>query len=403
MLKQSCRVVCLACWLSMCAAAWAQTPPETKTEAQLDEEAKQADALYQNQQLFQALPLYEDLHARRPQRTFYTERLAMAWIAKGGTESTPEATAADNQHALELFKQAHAAGDNSDLAQIMLEKLTAAANASPAASGPLPEWRVSFNQAKQFFSKGDLKAAIGLYEKSWRQNPQFYSAPLFAGDAEFKMGHYDEASVWFARAIAIDPDVETAHRYWADSLYKQGKTSEAHRQYVEAFIAEPYVKAPRLDLRTWAQTNQMRYVPPPIMLPSGPTTGKDGHINITIDGSATPNASAMALAYSMNATVWQMKTFKETYPDAKAYRHTLKEEVAGMKAMLEVIHRQKAPEDKLDPTSRSLLLLEKDNMLECWVLLDNPDQGTAQDYATYRAQHRDLLKAYVEKYDLHPA
>jgi hypothetical protein len=98
-----------------------------------------------------------------------------------------------------------------------------------------------------------------------------------------------------------------------------------------------------------------------------------------------------------------MKTFKENYPDAKTYRHTLKEEVAGLNAMLEVIHRQQAEgKDKLDATSLSLLSLEKDGMLECWVLLDNPDQGTAQDYVAYRAQHRDLLKAYVEKYDLHP-
>ena len=41
--------------------------------------------------------------------------------------------------------------------------------------------------------------------------------------------------------------------------------------------------------------------------------------------------------------------------------------------------------------------------MECWILLDAPDQGTAQDYVTYRATHRDLLRAYIEKYDLHPA
>jgi hypothetical protein len=48
------------------------------------------------------------------------------------------------------------------------------------------------------------------------------------------------------------------------------------------------------------------------------------------------------------------------------------------------------------------MALEKDNMLECWILLDDPDQGVAQDYIAYRAAHRDLLIAYVEKYDLHP-
>ena len=32
------------------------------------------------------------------------------------------------------------------------------------------------------------------------------------------MKDYDEAGAWYAKAIAINPDRETAHRYWGDVL-----------------------------------------------------------------------------------------------------------------------------------------------------------------------------------------
>jgi len=44
------------------------------------------------------------------------------------------------------------------------------------------------------------------------------------------------------------------------------------------------------------------------------------------------------------------------------------------------------------------MALDKDGMLECWILLNGGDVGTAQDYAAYRATHRELLHACMDKY-----
>jgi len=402
--KVFCRLVCLAVACCLIHAARAQTPPVAKTDAQLDEEAKQAEALYQSSQLLSALPLYEDLHAQRPGNALYTEFLAMAWVAKGGAAGSPEEARADNQHALNLFKEIQAAGKKSDLTQIMIEKLTAGLAAQPQPAGTLPQWRQVFDQAEILFNKGDLKGSVDLYRKSWEENPQFYSAPLFAGDAEYKLGHYDEAGVWFARAIAVNPDAETAHRYWADCLAKAGKPEEARRQYIEAFIADPYQKAPRLELISWARKNQMPYVAPTITLPAAPTTSKDGKINIIMAPPQPGDKLAPAwLAYSMQGALWQGDKFKKAFPNEKQYRHTLMEEVDSLKLLLTVIGELKIAESDYTPTIRSLMALDKDGMLECWVLLDNPDNGTAQDYVAFRATHRDLLRAYIMKYDLHPA
>jgi hypothetical protein len=76
--------------------------------------------------------------------------------------------------------------------------------------------------------------------------------------------------------------------------------------------------------------------------------------------------------------------------------------VDSIHLMLTIAHEQKRDEAKASPMLRTLLQLEKDGMLECWVLFDNPDQGIAQDYIAYRKDHRDLMHKYIEKYDVHP-
>lgn len=378
------------------------TPLPEKSEAELNDEAARADALYQKSQLLEALPLYQDLHARRPQRPFYTERLAMTWVAKSGTAASAAERAASQEQAHKLLLEAKAAGDNSDLLQIMLEKLTAANQ--PAPKGPPVAGGESLQQAELLFNKGDLKGATALYAKAWQQNPQLYAAPLFAGDVEYKQNHYAEAGVWYARAIAIDPNRETAHRYWADVLVKDHKIKEANDQYIEAFIAEPYARAPRLVLGTFLRSSQIIFSPPAITLPPPPTRDKDGHLTLTVDPSKANDPLAAAwLGYPMQTVAWQNGKFAKQYPNEKTYRHSLAEESEGLHNLLTVVRSLNIPESKYDNTVRNLMALEKDNMIECWILLDAPDYGTAQDYNAYRAAHRDLLRAYIQKYDFHVA
>jgi hypothetical protein len=55
---------------------------------------------------------------------------------------------------------------------------------------------------------------------------------------------------------------------------------------------------------------------------------------------------------------------------------------------------------KLEPSLAKLVRLNTDGLLEAYVLLARPDQGIAQDYATYRKAHADLLRRYVVEYIL---
>lgn len=258
---------------------WAQA---AKTDAEVQKEAGEAQALFDKQNFVAALPLYEDLHKQRPESVVYEERLAMAVL--GGT---PDQGAAGQQvsraRAKALLMDAKSKGDNSNLLQILLEQLNNSEAAGPAAP-PVPghEW---FVKAEAAFTHGDLPAAVGFYQKALEVNPQYYSAATFAGDAEYKMGHYEAAGKFFAQAIAINPDVETAYRYWGDCLEKAGEHKRAEEEFIGGILAEPYSRAPRVGLKHWADANHAMVVPPPIKLPARATPGKNGGTNITIDAS----------------------------------------------------------------------------------------------------------------------
>ena len=104
----------------------------------------------------------------------------------------------------------------------------------------------------------------------------------------------------------------------------------------------------------------------------------------------------------MNSALWQGEKFKKAYPNEKQYRHSLAEEKDSIHGMLQVARETKIPDSKLSASTKVLMDIDKDNMLECWILLDHPDQGIAQDYVAYRKDHRGLMAKYIAKYDIHP-
>ncbi|HXS11494.1 MAG TPA: tetratricopeptide repeat protein [Acidobacteriaceae bacterium] len=391
------RTAWLACMWLLCAPILAQDAQAPDVKAQ---DAK-AQAMYEKQDYLGALPLYEDLHTRVPSSTLFAERLAMCLLGKAGTQDDADA-AATRKRAKELLLQAKAGGDNSNLMQILLEKMNAAEGSTqPAVHPPGYEW---LQKAEVNFSSGDMAGALENYKKALEVNPQFYEAALFAGDTEYKMGHPAEAGTWFARAIAIDPDRETAYRYWGDTLEKAGSHEHAEEEFIAAIVAEPYTRASRIGLAQWANVNHSRVVPPPITLPAGASQSADGKINITLPMSSKKDdpEGSMRMIYAMQSALWQGDEFKKHFPDEKQYRHSLIEEAESIRSMLAVAREQKISANKLSTSTKLLMELDQNGMLECWILIDHPDQGIAQDYAGYRKDHRKLLEEYIAKYDVHP-
>ncbi|MBK9154374.1 MAG: tetratricopeptide repeat protein [Chloracidobacterium sp.] len=98
-------------------------------------------------------------------------------------------------------------------------------------------------RAFPFFAAGDYEKAVVAYERAANLDPTHYEAALYTGNTYYALKKYDIAGTWFAKAIAIDKDRETAHRYWADALWKSGKDREAVDKFLDAIIGEPYARA----------------------------------------------------------------------------------------------------------------------------------------------------------------
>jgi tetratricopeptide (TPR) repeat protein len=372
----------------------------SKSDAEVQKEDQEAEALYQQQNFLGALPLYEDLHQQRPDSNLFRERLAMALLAKASSETPPSDTAALWERAKRLLLDAKAAGDDSNLLQVVLEKLSQQSTTS--AQAPTSPGAEALHKAEKAFSSGDLNGALVLYKQAADADPRMYEAPLFAGDAEYKLKDYDAAGIWYAKAIAIDPDRETAYRYWGDCLMHKGDQKLAQSKFIDAIIANPYSNTTWIGLKQWAAANHAQLASPAITLPKQPVPDAKGNVNVIVDASTLGGPTSGAwLIYSMSPMTWRSTEFKKHYPNETVYRHSLAEQAESLRSVLSVVKEQKIPDSKLDATLKSLIALDKDGMLECWILLNGADQGIAQDYVAYRATHRPLLHAYIEKYVIH--
>lgn len=387
--------------LAVGSVLFAQDSTEPKlTNSQLAE-ASQAKVYFEQNNLPAALPLYEHLAQEVPSSAVYAERLATCLLNLSGNAPAGPERIAMRKRARAEAERCKALGGKSNWLDSMFDQL----NADP--NGDTLSTNEKMRAAEAAFTKGDLDGALVLYKELAAEDPKNYQAPLFAGDMYFRKHDAANAGIWFQKAIDVNPNVETAYRYWGDALYRDGDKDQALSKYIDAIVADPYNKRSWMGLTQWAQRTGATLKAPEIKLPPGPTptpNGKKGDVTITIDAGSLnqkDSGSAAWLMYGVSRTLWVQSKFAKEYPTEKEYRHSLAEEADALHMVLVSVKEQKVKEKTLDPSLKNLLALQDDGMLEAYILISIPDQGIAHDYAAYRAQHRDLLHAYIAKYLVH--
>jgi hypothetical protein len=79
----------------------------------------------------------------------------------------------------------------------------------------------------------------------------------------------------------------------------------------------------------------------------------------------------------------------------------LKEEAAALRTALKVFSEDKTKKaQNADPSLTLLAKLDKEGLLESFILLALPDAGIAQDYPAYRRTNLEDLRRYVKQYVL---
>ena len=382
-------------------AGSAQDAPRSVSPKPGDDEATRAADFYRQGRMLDALPIYERLVIKSPTDATFQERLGACLLAKSSTVNDPAQRRALLMQAHQHGLNAQSLGDHSDYLPILLgidpDHPTDFTKLDPGDAGRL------LKEGEAAFSRGDYPAAFKSYSAAAAANPKLYEAALFVGDTAFAQHDLATAGEWFAKAIAIDPNRETAYRYWGDALEEQSKPAEARSKFVDAVIAEPYNQIAWSGLIQWAHKHQAILQAPEIQRPAAPTAdpanSKNAGVTISPDHSAKEDPAGSAwMAYSMTRAAWRSATFAKTYPEAKEYRHSLKEETEALHAVAVAVKEQKLPEDKLDSSIDSIVELDNAGMLEPWVLITGADGAIARDYRPYRELHREALRKYIEQY-----
>ena len=317
----------------------------------LSDLAVKADDYFQKNDVISAMPLYVQLTQQDPKNALFAERLAFCLVVQ--FNQLPE-------------------GEQRDIVRKRAKR-----------------------EAEAAFARGDLDTALAKYQELAASDAHSYEARLFAGDVYFRRRDFKQAADWFQKAIDVDPNREMAYRYWGDTLGMAGDHEGALAKYVDAIVAAPYDWKSWEGLQQWAKHNRATLTKPHVPTPKSPVVspGIDKNVSISLDHVT----GADWLVYSVTRASWQEETFAKRFPQEKKYRHSLVEEVEALQAVLLVRAQTKRTEkgpDSLDDLDR----LSKDGMLEPYVLLSASDEGIARDYARYRENHREILRAYLRQY-----
>ena len=371
-------------------------------------ERQRAIELYESQNMVGALPLLEKVALAYPNDPAVLSRLGFALYAAASDEKDPAKRQQMRQRATTVLRKAQQLGDDTSLTRGVIEALSAP-DTTQIPFSQIKTADGALREGEAAFVRGDMTKAIAAYKRALDADPHLYLAALFAGDAEYKNAlnstdpqfrneHFDSAGVWFAKAIAIDANRETAYRYWGDALDAQGKTNDALAKFVDAIVAEPYSgDSSYVGLIQWGKRHRVQIGHPHIEPPSSASTqGNKTTVNIDPRTLDSKDGSNEWLMYGITRAAWQSNDFVKNYPNEQTYRHSLKEEAAALRMVAEACAKDvKSGKVKtLEPSLETLVKLNDAGLLEAFVLFARPDQGIARDYAGYRATNRDKLRRY---------
>jgi len=389
---------------SLALAALTSAQPTQNTTYRV--ERQKAVELFNRGKRLEALPLLENLAQTKPAHAELLADLGASLVEHAATLTDRIAAGNERLRARGLLEQARSLGDTSALTLNLLELLDGLPQTGDVQFSANAKVEEALRTGEAAFARRDFDQAVSNYAAALELEPHNYSAALFTANAYDRMGNLSAAARGYERAIQINPNVETAYRYYADMLARQDKMAEARRMLIEAAVAEPYNRTVWRELNAWATLNytQINFVyvgipPPP----------NDSEQQGSQTASARPkDLSAAWVAYRAVRENWQTGgEFQRRFPKEKEYRHSLPEESQALEAEAAALEELQADSGaahlvESDTGLVLLLKLKQAGLIDPYVLFSLGDKGIARDYAAYRAANRERLEEYMDKFVVPP-
>ena len=373
---------------------------QAQTNESVTELRRQASELMKQTKYTEALPLLEKIATVQPADGEIQFFLGFALIGQATTTKDAAARKALRVRGRNAFIKAKSLGYYEPRLDALIDDLPEDGS-DPADYSAKSKANELMKEGEAAFSQGKADEALKKYQQALEIDPKLYHAALFAGDIYLQKQDYAQAEIWYQKAIAIDPNIETAYRYSATPLMKQRKTDAARDRYVEAFITEPYNNYARAGLVQWAEATQTMIAHPKIDIPTDVSFDEKGDAKINLDASALlsgkDDGSFAWISYGVARSKWRKEKFAQTFPTEKVYRHSLAEEVDALRSVISTATSDKRSKN-LSPSLAKLKKLDESGLLEAYVLLARADEGIAQDHAPYLKQNREKLRRYMMEY-----
>ena len=369
--------------------------------AQTEEEVVRATAramqLFEQQNYADAVPHLEVIVKAMPTEPKVRFMYGFSLVAKSKQVNNTDEAKQLSAKALEQFKEAKKLGFNEPSNDALIALLSGGSPAPGANDAPQyslnPQAEKTMFEAEGLFAQSKYDEAIKLFEKVLTLDPKVYQAAISGGDSFVAKSDWENAEKWYQRAIAIDPTRETAYRYSATPFMKQKKYDQARERYIEAYIVEPYSRMSARGINQWAEMTGKDLRHPMVDVPEF-TLDATGKAVPKIKIDANDPAASPWLAYFASRESWNKEKFAKAFPKEKQYRHSLQEEIESLRALVRAAQEKKLANKQFELIAQ----MDKDSVLEAFVLLARPDEGVATDHAEYLKNNRPKLRLYVANY-----
>jgi len=360
------------------------------TAQTVDDQAQRqkASGLFAQGKRLEALPLLEELVKANPKDAAMLVALAASLVEHAGALSDQEKAGEERLRARSLLDRAWELGDTSALAMNLSELLKQLPATGAIKFSDNPQVDQVMREGEAAFSRRQYDQARSDYARALELEPTNYSAALFIGNTYDRQNEFSKGGEWYERAIQLAPNVETAYRYYADMLAKQGDLAKARTMLIDAAVAEPYNRIVWRELNAWAALNKTQIT----------------KVLIGVPAEQKGEISAIWQPYREVKARWQTGgEFHKHFPGENEYRHSLPEEVEALTAAAGGIlsgDREGAP--RSDSSVKLLLKLHQAGLIAPYVLFSLGDSGIARDYDGFRAKNRGKLEEYLDKFVVPP-
>src|ERR1035437_33599 len=249
-----------------------------------------------------------------------------------------------------------------------------------------------FNDAEEEFSKKNYEKAALLYKRAISEQPDFYKASLYLGDAYYASGNYVDAISSFKDAVQRFPKLLEPRKYLTDAYFKEKMYDKSLDEAIHSFlIYSDLSMAVKLDDAAYFNNQKIdiKWMPRAVFPNKIEPENKKSDLNVYED----PNKLVAEKQWvSYQNALPKIKSFcneKGLITQANSLTQSKYLEVYSWEEMLK---------NSAEPSLEDARKMQKDGYLDCYVLVTCFHFDLYDQYLDFVTNNKTKVIEYYKKY-----